>query len=208
MSRPLLSALVPVLAVTCGSVAAEAAGPSALCASAEQVAQVRALYAQAPAPPTFMAAPKLGLPEAIVLSALPADKAVGVPGSEFLKVWASLQTWERSLTLVLKAGHVFEIYGRIPPGEASKISQNYNLEYPQAGLGGHLRPDLIAAIYAVSLEGREGPMRGVSFLDAEGNGAFAVFLPESRKPSAAEVAQFDKTRTLMQGLPRACAGTP
>jgi putative heme iron utilization protein len=204
VSRRLLSAIACVLAANAGPAVAAAADAPALCANAQQAAQVRALYAQAPVPPPFMAAPKLGLPEAIVLSALPADKALGVPGSEFLEVWQSLQSWERSLTLVLKAGQVFEIYGRIPPGEPSKISQNYNLEYPEAGLGGHLRPDLIAAIYAVSLEGREGPMRGLSFLDAEGNGAFAVFLPESRKPTAAEVAQFEKTRALLQGLPRAC----
>jgi hypothetical protein len=183
---------------------AGAAHAAPLCATAQQAGQVRELYAQTPAPPTFMAAPKLGMPEGALLSALPQDKAIGVAGSEFMKVWESLQGWERSLTLVLKAGHVFEIYGRIPAGEASKISQNYNLNYPEAGLGGHLRPDLVSAIYAVSLEGREGPMRGISFLDPNGDSAFSVFLPESLKPTPAEIAQFEKTRAVLAALPRAC----
>ena len=48
-------------------------------------------------------------------------------------------------------------------------------------------------------------LRGVSFVDAKGDNAFSVFLPESQKPTPAEVAQFEKTRALLQGLPRACA---
>jgi putative heme iron utilization protein len=184
--------------------AAAIADTLSLCATPEQAQKVREAYAKPPAPPPFMAAPKLGLPEAIVLSALSADQVVGVPGSEFAKVWESLQGWDRALTLVLKAGHVFEIHGPIMPGEPSRTSQFFNLEYPKAGLGGHLRPDLIAAIYAINLQGREGPIRGVTFLDAKGDNAFNVFLPESQEPTAAEITQFEKTRALMAALPRFC----
>jgi putative heme iron utilization protein len=193
------------LAACLGLPTAQAADAPSLCATPEQAQKVRELYAQPPSPPPFMAAPKLGLSDAIVLSALPSDKAVGVPGSEFGKVWESLQGWNRSLTLVLKAGHVFEIYGPIMPGAPSKTSQFFNLKYPQAGLGGHLRPDLVAAIYAITLQGREGPIRGVTFVDANGENAFNVFLPESQEPTAAEMAQFEKTRALMAGMSRACA---
>ena len=41
-----------------------------LCATPEQAATVQALYATAPVPPTFMAATKLGIPEALVASAI------------------------------------------------------------------------------------------------------------------------------------------
>lgn len=198
--RPALLLAAAGLAAT-GAMAADA---PALCATPAQAAPVRELYAQSPAPPPFMAAPKLGVSEAILLSALPPEKAVGTGGAAFLDVWKSLQAWDRSLTLVIKAGQVFEIHGRIPAGEPSKISANYNLEYPEAGLGGHLRPDLISAVYAVSLQGREGPLRGVMFLDPKGDGAFSVFLPESREPTAAEIAQFEKTRALVAGMPRLC----
>lgn len=197
-----------VLTTCLGLPAVQAADTPSLCATPEQAQKVRELYAKPPSPPPFMAAPKLGLPEAIVLSALPPDQALGVPGSAFMKVWESLQGWDRSLTLVLKAGNVFEIHGPIMPGEPSKTSQFFNLKYPEAGLGGHLRPDLIAAIYAVSLQAREGQLRGVTFLDANGDNAFNVFLPESNEPTAAEVAQFEKTRALIAGMPRACAAAP
>lgn len=198
------AALVAAACTACATTAAAAADAPSLCATAEQARPVRELYAQSPAPPPFLASGQLGLTEAVVLSAMPADKAVGTSGAAFAAVWESLRQWDRSLTLVLKAGQVFEIHGRIPKGEPSKISRNYNLEYPEAGLGGHLRPDLVAAIYAVSLQGREGPMRGVMFLDATGDDAFSVFLPESREPTPAEIAQFEKTRALVAGLPRAC----
>ncbi len=122
-----------------------------------------------------------------------------------MKVWESLQGWDEALTLVLVGGHVFEVHGRIPGGEPSRVSQMFNLTQTGPGLGGHIRADLIAAIYAVSLAGREGPMRGLAFLDARGDGVFHVFLPEGRKPPPALVAQFEKTRALIESLPRACA---
>lgn len=201
MRRPL--ALLAFASALCAATAQGADAPS-LCATPEQAKAVAAMYATPPAPAPFMAAPKLGMPEAVLLSALPPDQAVGTSGTAFLQVWESLQAWDRALTLVLKAGHVFEIYGRIQPGEPSKVSQMYNLKYPPAGLGGHLRPDLVAAIYAVSLQGREGRMRGIAFLDAQGNDAFHVFLPESQEPTAAEIEQYGRTRALIESLPRAC----
>lgn len=199
---------LPALAACLWISASPAADTPPLCANAEQAAKVREFYAAPAAAAPFQAAPKIGLPEAVVLSALPADKAVGTPGSAFVEVWKSLQEWDRALTLVLKGGHVFEIFGKVQPGAPSKTSQYYNIEYPAAGLGGHLRPDLIAAIYVVSLQTREGPLRGVSFVDAKGDNAFNVFLLENQKPTAAEVAQFARTRALVAGLPRVCPPLP
>jgi putative heme iron utilization protein len=195
---------IVALPLTAAQVSSAVAPGTPACATPEQARQVLELYSQKPSPPPFMAAPKLGLPEAVVLSALPAAQAIGVAGSAFMPVWESLQAWDRSLTLVIKAGQVFEIHGRIPKGQPSTISRNFNLEYPAAGLGGHLRPDLVSAIYAITLEGREGPMRGVMFLGADGGSAFSVFLPEGQQPLPAEVAQFEKTRALIAALPRAC----
>ena len=177
---------------------------AALCATAEQKAQIAPLYAGTVVPPPFMAATKLGLPEGIVASALPAAQATGVSGAAFGKVWDSLQGWDQALTLVLKGANVFEIHGRIPAGVPSTKSPFFNLQSAQTGLGGHLRPDLIGAIYAVNLVGAEGPMRGVTFVDQQGEGMFGVYLPESREPSPALVAQFDKTQALMAGMPRLC----
>jgi putative heme iron utilization protein len=200
-ASPLHVVRLLVLMLPCAAPAADA---PAVCATAAQAEAARALYAVTPHPAPFQAATKLGMPEAAVLSALPPERAVGTPGSSFGEVWASLAGWDRSLTLVLKGGQVFEIFGKVPAGEPSKKSRYFNLTYPQAGLGGHLRSDLIGSIYAVSLQGAEGPMRGIAFLDAEGADLFHVFLPESLGPTPAEVAQFEKTRAVVAGLPRAC----
>jgi putative heme iron utilization protein len=177
---------------------------ASLCAAPDQASAVQDLYAKPPSPPSFLAAPKLGMPEAVVLSALGAERAVGVPGSEFAKVWDSLQAWQEARTLVLKAGHVFEIEGRIHPGKPSTKSSFFNLEYGP-GLGGHLRPDLISSIYTLELQGQEGPIRGVIFLDAKGDNAFGVFVPaDPGGPPSKAIPQFEATRELMKKLPRAC----
>jgi putative heme iron utilization protein len=176
----------------------------ALCATAEQKALIVPLYAGSPVPAPFMAARKLGLPEALIASALPVAQATGVSPAEFGKVWESLQGWDQALTLVLKGDHVFEIHGRVPPGAPSTRSAFFNLKAADTGLGGHLRPDLLGAIYAVNLKGPEGPMRGVTFMDQKGEGVFGVYLPESRAPSAELLAQFDQTQALMAAMPRIC----
>lgn len=183
---------------------ATAGDAAALCATSEQKVLIAPLYAANPVPAPFMAARKLGLPEAVIASALPVAQATGVSAAEFGKVWESLQGWDQALTLVLKGDNVFEIHGRIPPGAPSTRSAFFNLKADSAGLGGHLRPDLLGAIYAVNLNGPEGPMRGVTFMDQRGEGVFGVYLPESSKPSPALVAQFDRTQALMAAMPRFC----
>lgn len=190
--------------VLCLPSLASAGEPAALCATAAQKALISPLYAANPVPPPFMAAMKLGLPEAVIASALPVAQATGVSPAEFGKVWESLQGWDQALTLVLKGGSVFEIHGRVPPGAPSTRSAFFNLQAAEAGLGGHLRPDLLGAIYALNLIGPEGPMRGVAFMDQKGEGVFGVYLPESKEPSATLVAQFDRTQALMAAMPRLC----
>ena len=193
-------ALTIVLVLAAGPVRAAPA-----CATAEQAKAVRALYAQAPQPPTFMAAEKLGLPESVVASALGDTQAVGVPGSEFASVWASLGTWDKATTLIRQGGHVFEVASRIPAGKPSERpgSKFFNLEHGTA-LNGHLRPDLVGAIYALRLEGGEGPLRGLVFLDEAGASVFGVFTGEGRDQPPAVIAQFEKTWALLASLPRAC----
>lgn len=197
--------LLILLWMVAGLARAQGTAPPA-CASDAERARVTPVYAASPVPPPFMAAGQLGLPEGIIASALPASQALGVAGSHFPEIWQSLQGWDDAITLVQKGGSVFEIHGRIPPGEPSTRSQFYNLKNDGDGLGGHLRPDLVGAIYALQLVGREGPLRGLAFVDARGDGIFGVYLPESREPPPALVAQFQRTWALVASLPRVCPG--
>lgn len=179
------------------------AGPS-LCATAAQAAKVREAYAVPPASPTFMTASKLSLSEAVVLSALAGKGTTGTTGAGFEKVWASLQSWDDATVVLLKGGNVVEVRGRIPPGEPSSKSQFFNLKQEAAGLGGHFRPDLMGAIYAVELAGAQGPLRGVTFVDLAGDSLFGVYLPEVAGEKPELVAAFGRTRDLITGLARAC----
>jgi putative heme iron utilization protein len=202
MKNPPLRALLALVACGCALSRAQADGES-YCATAEQAQSVAKLYEQSPPPPPFMAAPKLGIPEAIVSSALAPGRSTGVPASEFFRIWESLRQWDDALTLVLKGGQIFEIHGRIHGGEPSKISRNYNLGDEGAGFSGHIRPDLMSVIYAIDLPGREGPVRGIAFYDQKGESAFWVLVPPTGA-TAKTVAQFEATRDLMRTLTRPC----
>ena len=189
--------------VLCSWSAGLIAGPS-LCATADQSAKVREAYATPPASPTFMAAGKLALSEAVVLSALAGQGATGTTAAGFQKVWASLRGWDDATVVLLKGGNVVEIRGRIPTGEPSTKSQFFNLKQEGAGLGGHFRPDLMGAIYAVELAGAQGPLRGVTFVDLAGESLFGVYLPEGAGDKPELVAAFGRTRELISGLARVC----
>ncbi|MEZ5513181.1 MAG: ChuX/HutX family heme-like substrate-binding protein [Steroidobacteraceae bacterium] len=186
-------------------------GAPPMCASAEQAAAVTALYAEGPAPMPFQAAAKLKLTEAVVLSSLGSKRAVGVAGAEFEKVWASLDEWPAALTMIVKDSHIFEIHSDVPSGEPSKRSKFFNLAHGGQALGGHLRPDLVSAIYAIDLVGGEGPVRGIVFLGTDGASSFSVFVPPAEgkdAPPSPSNAPFDKTRALLAAMPQVCAAQP
>lgn len=187
-----------------GTVAAE----ESQCATPLQTIVVRSAFDK-PAPPApFVAARDLKIPEATVVSALPSAQAYGVDATHFQTVWKSLESWEKSVFVVMMGGHVFETYGKVFAGEPSKRSNFFNLHGDGAGMSGHLRPDLLAAIYVLSIPGKESVMRGVMFYDLQGNAAFGVYVPgEGSKPSEALIAQFEATAAEIRALPARC-GAP
>jgi putative heme iron utilization protein len=196
-----------VAAIMLGTAAAASAAESAVCASPEQAKKVQAAYLEGPGRLPFIVNKALGLTEAQVASALPADQAMGVPNTQFAQVWDSLTKWENALVLILSGGHTIEVYGPIHKGEPSTRSKNFNLTPEGAGMSGHLRPDLVSAIYAVAIPGKDGAKtRGVMFMDAEGKSAFSAFLPsEGAPPTPAQIAQFEATWTAVKAMPSVCA---
>lgn len=184
---------------------AEEARPN--CASPEQAAQVRAFYADKETPPApLMAARDIKLPEEIIASALPPDRALGIAGAHFPTVWNSLIEWQKATLIVIKGGHVFEVHGPVHKGEPSQKSKFFNLDSEGAGASGHLRPDLVRSMYALSLPRKDGgSILGVAFYDASGDSAFGVYIPGEGGPvSDAAKAQFKKTWDQIAALPRYC----
>jgi putative heme iron utilization protein len=197
-------ALSSLLITTAGSAMA---ADSAVCASPEQAKKVQAAYQEVPGRLPFMVNKTLGLSEAQVASALPTDQAKGVSNAQFAAVWDSLSKWENAVVLILAGGHTIEVYGPIHKGDPSTRSKNFNLSPEGAGMSGHLRPDLVSAIYAVAIPGKDGAKtRGVMFMDGDGKAAFSAFLPsEGAPPTVAQVAQFEATWTAMKAMPSVCA---
>jgi putative heme iron utilization protein len=206
LSAPRRTMLICVVSVLSGMATAGAAEPQ--CATPDQTTVVRSAFAKPTPPAPFAAARDLKMPEATVVSALPPAQAYGVDATHFQTVWKSLESWEKSVFVVMMGGHVFETYGKVFAGEPSKRSNFFNLHGDGAGMSGHLRPDLLSAIYVLSIPGKESVMRGVMFYDLQGNAAFGVYVPgEGSKPSDALVAQFEATAAEIRALPARC-GAP
>lgn len=204
MSRNSIGAAL--MAVLCGIGAQSAVAADALCASPAQRAAVAAAFAKPNPPAPFSAARELKMPEAVIMSALPASQAHGVAATHFQTIWKSLETWEKSVFVVMKGGHVFEAYGRVFAGEPSKRSNFFNLHGDGAGMSGHLRPDLLSSIYVIAVPGKDSVTRGVLFYDAQGEAAFGVYLPgEGSPPTAAQISQFEDTAAEIRALPGVCS---
>jgi putative heme utilization carrier protein HutX len=201
MKMPIWLVALAVLVPTVGSTAEPRAE---LCATAPQAEAIgRAWSAKTPRLATV--ARESGVSEAVALSALPRDRAVGVSGSAFGEVWASLQAWPDAVTVIMKADQVFEVHGRVPPGEPSKISKYFNLDPKAEGITGHLRPDRYAAIAAATLPGRDRSEHGVLFFDSAGSLIFGVYVPnEHSAADSAVVTAFEATKRLIGSLPPLC----
>lgn len=180
---------------------------SQMCADAQQTKAIQERFRTPERNLVDTLRQELGLSESAILSGLPGDRAVGVPGSQFHAVWALLQAWPDAVVAIRSGGHVLEVHGPIHSGEPSKVSKYFNLAPEGPGLSGHLRPDLISAIYAVKLPGRSGDDHGVIFYDSAGEAAFGVYVPsEYVQPDAAGMQRFVDTRSRMQSMPAACPG--
>jgi putative heme iron utilization protein len=217
--RLLAAASVVVIIGTMGAAGAADAPAKApvpqasapMCATVAQAKQVQEQYAANPGAMPAVATRTLKLPDAVIASALPPDQVYGTTGAAFVPVWESMMAWDNPVTIVIKSGSVLEIRGKIAKGTPSKVSNYFNVDESGPGLGGHLRPDMVTAIYAVNLPTKtaNAPLRGILFFDGAGDTVFGVYAAgknEGSPASPALVAQFERTRALVKSMPRICAG--
>lgn len=199
---------LPIAILLSLSAATALADTPRVCANKDEAARIAPALARGPVGPVSSAAiaTELSLNEALIVSTYKPEQAVGVSGASFAQVWGSLNAWGESMILITKGGNVFEVTSKIRPGEPSKRSKFFNLKGSGAGLGGHLRPDLISAIYGFALPTKEGAARGLMFFGENGESAYGVFVAsEGRQPSADELAKFQATWDLLKSLPALCA---
>lgn len=189
-----------------GALAAEQAAADPFCATPDQAQQVRDFYRDKAGTMPAIAAVRLKMPEATVVSALPAEQAASVPGKQFVEIWEAMTRWKEATFLIMKGPNVFEILSGIGKSARSKTSDYTNIEYVHP-MRGHLRPDLYESIYAVALPGNEGAVaRGVIFYDAQGASVFGVFMSGDTSPPASELVKFDEVMKLVRSGSPVCAG--
>ncbi len=176
-----------------------------MCANSEQTTQIRTYFAENPGTQPAIAAIRLNLPEALVVSALDEAQAAGTTGAAFREIWAAMDEWEQATFMIMKGANVFEILSGVGTGKPSERSQYFNIEYSQP-LRGHLRPDLYASIYAVAIPVKDDVVsRGVIFFDANGASVFAAFISgDSMQTTPAEIAKFDAVMAMVRAAPDTC----
>lgn len=153
-----------------------AASADDLCGTAADRVAVKALLDKNKGAHPYYSGAALKMSEARFTSALPADRQVGVPGSEFAKVWDLMRTWRDPSVAVRKAESVFLVRGPLPPGAMSVLGTEwFNLDLNTPHLTGHLVPNKVAVIYATKLPTNEGGEAGsVFFYDKNGVEVFSV----------------------------------
>lgn len=201
------TALAAITIALCAALAGIAPAGE-LCATAEQAKQIQEFYAANPGTMPPIAATRLGMPEAVVVSGLGAEQAASAPGADFATIWAAMHAWQEATFMIMKGANVFEIRSAVGKGAPSKTSKYFNVEYTQP-VRGHLRPDLYASIYAVVLPRKDGnAVRGVLFYGEDGASVFSVFISgDGPPPPAAEIAKFDEVMQLIRSRPAVCPQT-
>ncbi|MGD9598170.1 MAG: ChuX/HutX family heme-like substrate-binding protein [Steroidobacteraceae bacterium] len=195
------------LLATWGLALAAPALADPFCATPEEAKQVADFYAEHPATMPPVAAARLKLPEATVVSALGADVAASAPGADFAAIWAKLGEMSQLTFLIMKGPDVFEIASAAGKGTPSKTSRYFNIAYTQP-LRGHLRPDLYASVYAVTLGSKDKDQvapRGILAYDASGASVFGAFLGgDGPKPTAADLVKFEELMALVRSKTPVC----
>ena len=183
-----------------GNVSAET-----MCADETQREKVRAYFIDNPGAQPAIAAIRLGLPEALLVSALDESQAAATSADAFPEVWAAMTEWKVATFMIMKGSSVFEILSGVGKGAPSSRSQYFNIEYSEP-LRGHLRPDQYASIYAVAIPVRDDVVsRGVIFYDANGGSVFSAFISgDSMEATPEDIAKFDTVMAIVRSGPDVC----
>jgi putative heme iron utilization protein len=207
-----MAALAAALGAATGAVES-ARAEDAFCATPQQKAIISKFYASQPGAPPPMAERTLSIPEQVVVTALPPERAAMTQGEQFAAVWKSLEQWRGSPTfIVTRNGSVLKFPSSVPqhrPHTRDDGLFDFKPTAPGSGLEGHLRPELIRGIGAINLPGRGDATRAVLFFDAAGQSVFGVYatlVGESQAPQL--IADFDLTWALIASLPTFCDRVP
>jgi len=176
------------------------------CVTAGQARVAAKYFADNPGVLPPIAAQRLGWPDALAASGVVAAQAASAPAADFVEIWTAMASWEQANFLIMKGRNVFEILSGVSAGAPSTRSDYFNIEY-DSPLRGHLRPDLMSSIYAISMPGSgDAVTRGVMFFDGDGSLVMGAFMSgESLDPGPEEIAKFDELMALVRSKRSVCS---
>ncbi len=193
----------------------EALAPSRpACATLEERVLVQKGAADFPGAPVAISSRFLGMKEFTFASGLPAEQSVGawITGEAVAELWKSIDDWghDTMVRVVIspQSEHAFSYYGKVPmtqpgsdPGYLDAFMDSGN------GIHAHIQLDKIAAVYATDLASEDPTRRtrGINFYDHHGHNVYGVYASIMRyEPDPAAIAGFERTRALIEAMPRAC----
>ncbi|PID75677.1 MAG: heme utilization cystosolic carrier protein HutX [Deltaproteobacteria bacterium] len=136
--------------------------------------------------PAFLAQ-KLGVPEAVVVAALPDEKRTFVNADKFEEIWTELVQWEKATFIVSSPGAIVEYKGRLPQGSFGR--GYFNLMDKDNPLGGHLMISKLASICFLDKQLFGLESLSLQFFDGEGAQMFAVYVGREKKALIPSVKQ-------------------
>jgi putative heme iron utilization protein len=186
------------------------------CASAEHASIVRQLYEALPSAPPIVAGRHLQLPEAVVLAGIDPSMAHGVDGTHFQTIWHSVSHWPRGFFIFNQHGWIIKFDAAIPRFLGNQRRDEFvDVVSPDSsGLISHFRPDLVTAIYAVTLPGglgrdgrdRTGATRAIIFVDDSNESVFGVYASIAGEELPTDAIEgFAATEALIRTLPSLCS---
>lgn len=133
---------------------------------------------------TYISNAPAGVSEVALADAVPEDRRTGVSAQHFQQIWDLMRTWKDPSFTLKKSGSIFLIRGPLPTGAPSILGSKYfNLDLNTPRLTGHLRPDMMAVIYATKHISSEGEFGMVSAYDEDGAEVFSVLAyPDGTAP--------------------------
>jgi putative hemin transport protein len=170
--------------------------------SADQVERIRTAVRNSPAQMTIQMARQLGVPEAEVIRALPAERSCELDGSRWQELFAALEELGQVTVIVSNGSVTCEVAGQF--GGFSTWGEFFNVQTSSLDL--HIRWRELASVFAVikpsHMDG--GRTLSVQFFDTHGAAALKVFLNFGGQPTPERESAFTslcERFRLYDGLP-------
>lgn len=160
----------------------------------EEIERVRAAVAASPRAMTVQLARELGVPEVVVVGAMPAGRATELDGARWEELVRALEDLGDVHVIVTNGSVTLEAFGRFGNFSSFGEGERRYFNVQSKSLDMHIRPATIGKVYAVRKPGHLDGVETLSFqfFHREGFAAFKVFLTfGGSAPPPRRVEQFE-----------------